>query len=233
MTAAYTTTPEFDYRAYRNELSEYERKYAPAQLYLRGRAELLVTRRRCSIVGSRKASVRGLATATALAEAMVRHGITVVSGLAAGIDTAAHHAAIAAGGDTVAVIGTPLAEAYPRENAELQEHIAREHLLVSQFDRPIGPKAFPIRNRTMALISDATFIVEAAEKSGTRHQGWEAIRVGREVYLHEVVCEALGWAWAGKMLEYGAVCFGDVDVDDVLEELIPRTPTLEPYGSLA
>jgi DNA processing protein len=100
--------------------------------------------------------------AHALAGTLAEHGVVVVSGLAAGIDRAAHEGAIEAGGGrTSAVPGTPLGQYYPKENCELQDRIAREHLLVSQFSsgHPTLPKNFPIRNRTMALLTDATVIV--------------------------------------------------------------------------
>ena len=106
----------------------------------------------------------------------MNHQMIVVSGLACGIDTAAHTAAIESGGKTIAVLGTPLDDTYPQENQALQSLIMAQHLAVSQFAPGAGtqPKNFPVRNRTMALLTDATVIVEAGEKSGTVHQGWEA-----------------------------------------------------------
>ena len=88
----------------------------------------------------------------------------IVSGLAEGIDTAAHTAAISRGGRTIAVLGTPLDQVFPRQNAALQDQIMREHLAVSQFPagHPVQRKNFPLRNR-WALISDATVIIEAGK----------------------------------------------------------------------
>src|SRR6056297_1961905 len=100
-------------------------------LYYQGTWELSEKRGLC-IVGSRKASVDGQARAARLARELVKRDIAVVSGLAAGIDTAAHKAALEAGGTTIAVIGTPLGEYYPKENSDLQDHIAADHLLISQ-----------------------------------------------------------------------------------------------------
>jgi hypothetical protein len=113
---------------------------------------------RVSIVGSRKASPEGLRRASKLAGLLAGRGIVIVSGLAEGIDTAAHTAAIHRGGRTIAVLGTPLDQVFPRQNAALQDQIMRDHLAVSQFPagNPIQRKNFPLRNRTMALISDAT-----------------------------------------------------------------------------
>src|SRR5689334_1210474 len=114
-------------------LNEVERKFAPAKLFVLGSPEILNERPRVSIVGSRKASTAGIQRAKKLARLVVERGGIVVSGLALGIDAAAHSAAIAAKGFTVAVIGTPLDKSYPRENAELQALIQREHLCISQF----------------------------------------------------------------------------------------------------
>src|SRR5450759_80868 len=105
--------------------------------------------------------------------------------LARGIDTAAHLATIEAGGRTIAVIGTPINQSYPRASAALQQEIARRHGLVTQFpaDYPTRPANFPMRNRTMSLICDATVIVEGGEKSDSISQGWEALRLGRALFL--------------------------------------------------
>lgn len=149
-------------------LNEVERKNAPRKLFLAGDEELLRSGPRVSIVGSRKASPEALSRARFLARALVKRGIVAVSGLAEGIDTAGHEAALAEAGRTIAVIGRPLNEFYPAKNRALQERLMREQLVVSQF--PVGYPSkrenFPRRNRTMALISDATVIVEAGEKSG-------------------------------------------------------------------
>ena len=80
---------------------------------------------------------------------------------------------------------------------------------------------FPMRNRTMALLTDATIIVEAGETSGTRHQGWEAIRLGRPLFLLESVLTSSAASWAAQMLEYGAQTLAREALDDVLEDL-PR-----------
>jgi len=148
-------------------LTDVEEKGAPKTLYFHGNREILSHGPRVSVVGSRRASAEGQKRARSLARALVDHGIVVVSGLAEGIDTAAHTSALEAGGETIAVIGTPLDVYYPKENQELQQRLEREQLVITQF--PIGsavtPKNFPIRNRTMALLTDATVIVEAGEKA--------------------------------------------------------------------
>ena len=207
------------------ELNEVEAKYAPRELFLRGDRALLRRGPRVSVVGSRRASEEGQRRARVLSSALARHGITVVSGLAAGIDRAAHEAAIDASGHTIAVLGTPLDSFYPKENQDLQERIGREHLLVSQF--PIGypttPKNFPIRNRTMALLTDATVIVEAGEKSGTVNQGWEALRLGRLLFLLESVANDRALTWPTEMVRYGAQVLSRDNLDVVLENLPPTS----------
>lgn len=202
-------------------LNDVEAKNAPARLYFSGDVSLLARGPRVSIVGSRKASAEGLTRARSLAKALVARDMIVVSGLAAGIDTAAHSAAIEAGGRTIAVLGTPLDEAYPKENAELQARIAREHLVVSQFasGTAVTPKNFPIRNRTMALLTDATVIVEAGEKSGTLHQGWEALRLGRLLFLMESVATDASLSWPKEMIHYGAQVLSRGNLDESLADI--------------
>ena len=212
-------------------LNDFERKHAPENLYVEGDKTLLTAGVRVSVVGSRKASAEGRKRAQAFTEALVRHGITVVSGLAEGIDTVAHGTAIAAGGKTIAVLGTPLDKVYPAENKKLLELIKREHLAVSQFSEGYGYKKenFPRRNRTMALISDATVIVEAGEKSGTRHQGWEALRLGRLVFIMENVATDAGLSWPQEMIGYGAQVLRREDLPEILYDI----PSFTAGGAVA
>ena len=202
-------------------LTDVEEKNAPKTIYFEGNRALLNQGPRVSVVGSRKASAEGLKRARSLSRALVAHGIVVVSGLAEGIDTAAHTSALEAGGKTIAVIGTPLDTAYPKENLALQDRLAREQLVVSQF--PLGsavtPKNFPIRNRTMALLTDATVIVEAGEKSGTLHQGWEALRLGRQLFLLESVATDDVLTWPAKMIHYGAHVLSRENLDEMLSDI--------------
>jgi len=202
-------------------LSEVEQKHAPNMLYTEGDKGLLTSGLRVSVVGSRKASPEGRMRATALAEALVGHGITVVSGLAEGIDTVAHDTAIVAGGKTIAVLGTPLSKAYPAENWGLLERIKQKHLAVSQFPEGSDFKKenFPRRNRTMALISDATVIVEAGAKSGTRHQGWEALRLGRLVFIMENVAANEALSWPRELVGYGAQILRREDLPEFLYDI--------------
>jgi DNA processing protein len=152
--------------------------------------------RSIAVVGARNATARGLQSTTEVAARLVREGYTVVSGLAAGIDTAAHTAALAAGGRTIAVIGTGLRRSYPPENAELQRRIASECAVVSQFwpDAPPNRRSFPMRNAVMSGIALATLIVEAHETSGARIQARLALAHGRPVLLLGSLVSEQVWA---------------------------------------
>ena len=203
------------------ELTPVERKLAPSVLYVAGDVQLLRTSPKVAVVGSRQATWEGLEDAARVAEALVELGATVVSGLATGIDTAAHRATMEAGGRTFAAIGTGLDRAYPRENRELQRSLARDFAVVSQFPAGTPParRNFPQRNRTMALLSDALVIVEAGETSGTVNQGWEALRLGRTVFLSEAVAYNPALSWPREMQRYGA-------------EVLPRALLTEMLGGL-
>jgi DNA processing protein len=173
-------------------LNEVERTHAPTRLFVAGDVALLRHGSRVSVVGSRAVSPEGATRARSLTKALVKRGIIVVSGLAAGVDTVAHETAVSEGGRTVAVLGTPLEETFPAKNRALQARLMREQLVVSQFaaGAPTQRKNFPMRTRTMALITDATVIVEAGAQSGTLHQGWEALRLGRLLFLMESVAHS-------------------------------------------
>lgn len=194
-------------------LNATENKYAPPSLFLAGDASLLDRdHRRVAIVGSRDASEAGLRRAAKLARALAREGVVVVSGLARGIDKAAHEAAIATGGRTIAVLGTPLEKAYPAENTPLQELIAREHLLVSQFasTQRTFKSDFVKRNRTMALISHASVIVEAGDTSGTLSQAAETQRLGRPLFMMKSVMSMPDITWPARFEASGAHVLEDV-----------------------
>jgi DNA processing protein len=151
--------------------------------------------RSVAVIGSREATGRGTRSAGQIVEHLIADGYTVVSGLAAGIDTAAHAAALAAGGRTVAVIGTGLPRCYPPQNLALQRRIARECAVVSQFwpDAEPSRRSFPMRNALMSGLSLTTVIVEASPTSGARSQARFALAQGRPVLLIESLLEQ-DWA---------------------------------------
>lgn len=221
------TFREFKPEELLGRLNETEQRNAPKALFAAGDTSILERGGRVAIVGSRKASSEALSRARKLAGLVVKNGGVVVSGLAAGIDTAAHTAAIQHGGKTIAVIGTPLDRCYPKENREFQDEIARNHLLVSQFPvgYPMGKRNFIMRNRTMALICDVSVIVEAGETSGSISQGWETLRLGRPLFIMKAVAENPALAWPRELLEYGAQILSD----DCLPEFQEQIPTREPF----
>lgn len=141
--------------------------------------------RSVSVVGSRNSSTAGIDTTRTLVSGLVEAGYTVVSGLAAGIDTAAHTTALAQGGRTLAVLGTGLRKCYPPQNQELALQIADRCALVSQFwpDAPPTRRNFPMRNAVTSGMTRGTVIVEATHTSGTRVQARLALAQGRPVFL--------------------------------------------------
>lgn len=148
-----------------------------------------------SVVGSRQASTRGLEIARSVATGLAERQITVIAGLAKGIDTAAHQAALDSDGRTVAVIGTGISQYYPAENKALQVRIATEGLVLSQFwpDAPPTKHSFPMRNAVMSGVGRATIVVEAGEHSGARIQARKAVGHGRPVILTDLVVAANKW----------------------------------------
>lgn len=156
--------------------------------------------RAVAVVGTRSASRQGLRLASRLASELVEGGVTIVSGLAKGIDTAAHAAVINAGGRTIAVYGTTIDRVYPAANRELARAVARSGACVSQFlpTTRTGPWCFPVRNVTTSGLSLGTIVVEAGEQSGARLQAEAALAHGKCVFLVE---ELTRYSWAKQMAE--------------------------------
>ena len=155
----------------------------PPVLFARGRIELL-SRPAVTIVGSRRSTAYGRRSAEALAAQMALRGITVVSGLALGIDGASHRGALEARGDTIAVLGSGVDLIQPASHRRLGERVAREGLLLSEFlpGEPARAHHFPRRNRILAALGGAVVVVEAAEKSGAMITVEHALDLGRDVY---------------------------------------------------
>lgn len=160
-----------------------------------------------AIVGTREVSAAGAARARNLAKMLSERGVVVVSGLARGVDTEALAASIQNHGRVIAVIGTPINKAYPAENGALQAQIAAEHLLISQFapGTKTFPGHFPVRNRLMAALSDATVIIEAGDTSGTLHQAAECVRLGRWLFIAKNVVEDPALTWPARFRDYERV----------------------------
>lgn len=155
----------------------------PAVLYIKGRRELLATPG-LAIVGSRNASIDGERNARAFAHAISGCGVTICSGLALGIDTAAHEGALAGSGSTVAVIGTGPDLVYPARNRLLAHRIAQEGCIVSEYPpgTPVRPDNFPRRNRIISGLSQGVLVVEAAARSGSLITAHCAAEQGRDVF---------------------------------------------------
>lgn len=181
---------------------------------------------RCvAVVGARKPSDEGLGRTRRLVRELVKDNFTILSGLATGVDTAAHETAIEAGGRTIAVIGTPLSHTYPRSNAELQRKIAHEFLLISQVPVKRYEKQdfrqnrlfFPERNVTMSALTEATVIVEAGETSGTLIQARAALQQGRKLFILDNCFRNTRLTWPRRFAERGAIRV--MDYDDIRQHL--------------
>jgi DNA processing protein len=175
-----------------------------------------------AVVGARQATPDGIRRAQQIAEHLVGAGYTVISGLAAGIDTAAHTATLSRNGRTVAVIGTGLARSYPPENQSLQREIARRCAVVSQFwpDAPPSKRTFPMRNAVMSGIALATVVVEASDSSGARTQSRLALAQGRPVFLLDELVARQSWAQRAAQLPGTHVIRNPAEITEALEHLI-------------
>lgn len=180
-----------------------------------------------AIVGTREPSDDGIKRTRKLVKLLVKDGYTITSGLAKGIDTAAHKTALQAGGRTMAVIGTPLSENYPKENKKLQEFLSKNFLVISQVpfvryskQTPMFNKLFfPERNKLMSAITEATVIIEASETSGTLVQARAALEQGRKLFILESCFQNPNITWPSTFEKKGAIRVREYD--DIKEHLQP------------
>ena len=190
----------------------------PPFLFYRGQLKAEEDAVSVAVVGTREASPDGLARARKMAKMLSERSITVLSGLARGIDTQAHSAALEAGGRTVSVLGSGLRQIYPKENRELAERIAETGALVSQFwlDSPPTTYSFPRRNVTMSGMGQGTVVIEASKTSGAKMQARLAIEHGKKVFLlrHLVTQQT----WAQRYLTKPGVSEVQ-DVQDIISQL--------------
>jgi DNA processing protein len=194
----------------------------PPLIFIRGRLDQRDSRS-VAVIGSRDASAAGIRRAKAVVKHLVKNGYAVLSGLAAGIDTASHESALAQGGRTLAVIGTGLRHSYPLQNAALQRVIASEGAVISRFWPDVRPRRanFPMRNALMSGLARATVIVEASHKSGARTQARFALAQGRPVFL---LSPLLRQRWANELAARPGthVVESPEEIIAVLERLSPR-----------
>lgn len=189
----------------------------PPFLFVRGSMER-ADERAVAVVGTRKPSEEGLAAARDIAAKMAHLSITVVSGMAIGIDTAAHRGSLTAGGRTVAVLGSGLDRVYPASNRGLARSIERSGAVVSQFWPDMGPTrwSFPVRNIVTSGLSLGTVVVEAGPTSGARQQADHALRHGKRLYLLRRLVSAQ--AWAREMADLPGVLAID-DIDQIVADI--------------
>ena len=190
----------------------------PIVLYVRGH---LTDRDRhtVAVVGSRKCSHYATESAKKLSFQMAYAGLTVASGLARGIDTAAHQGALAAKGRTIAVIGSGLGELYPPENAELADRIAASGAVISEFPIDTKPdrQTFPIRNRIVTGLSFGVLVVEAGANSGALISANMAAEQGRTLYAVPGRIDAPSALGSNRLIQQGAKLV--ITVDDILDDL--------------
>jgi len=202
----------------------------PGVLYCRGtiepRDELAV-----AIVGSRRCTVYGRQQAERLAGALARAGVTIISGLARGIDAAAHRGALEAGGRTIAVLGTGLASIYPPEHAELATSVARQGSVLTEMslDTAPLPGLFPQRNRIISGMSLGVVVIEASRNSGALHTVRHALEQGREVFAVPGRIDSLASEGCHDIIRDGATLVRHAD--DILQGLGPLATPVRPAGN--
>jgi len=204
----------------------------PPLLYVKGTL-VEEDERAVAVVGSRHASAYGISVCSTLCRDLVWQGWTVVSGMARGIDSAAHSGALAGNGRTLAVMGTGLDVIYPRENRKLSESIAASGAIITEF--PLGtppePGNFPLRNRLISGLSLGTVVVEATAKSGSLITARMALEQGRQVFAVPGPIDRPGVEGTHRLIKEGAKLVERAE--DIIEELLPmlaRTSYVEADG---
>ena len=209
------------------------------RLWLLGNADLL-SGPLAAVVGTRQITEEGAARTKKLTALLVREGFCVVSGLAEGVDAVAHRTALDNDGLTIAVMGTPIEECYPREHSDLKAEIVEKGLVISQFapGSKVHRSNFPRRNTLMAALSEITFVVEAGVNSGTRHQVKAALQMGRIVaFLASLAEKNYPWIEEAMRSGLGRIIAGPEDALALLREIriaVPNEPSsLSPIESMA
>jgi len=192
----------------------------PPLLFAKG--DLLPQDKCLAVIGSRVASTYGMFVTERLCRELAWHGITIVSGMARGIDTAAHRGALAGKGRTIAVLGNGMDIIYPPENSDLSKEIANHGVLITEYRRgtPPHPKNFPCRNRIISGLSMGVVVVEAGERSGSLITARLALEQGREVFAVPGMVDSPGSRGTHKLLKDGAKLVETVH--DILDEILPQ-----------
>jgi DNA processing protein len=191
--------------------------YAPVLLYVKGK-EIPIDRTFMAIVGSRNPTHYGIKSAEKIAFGLATRGIGVVSGLATGIDSAAHRGCLRGKGFTIAVMGTGIDRVYPASNKQLSEQVMKNGALISEFPTgsPPEPKNFPIRNRIISGLSRGVVVVEATKNSGSLITASFALDQGREVFAVPGSIDSFKSMGTHSLIKQGAKLVENAD--DILEE---------------
>ena len=200
----------------------------PPYLYVSGRLDR--SPMKIAVVGSRNATGYGITTTKSLSANLASFGITIISGMARGIDTAAHHGALAAGGKTIAVLGSGLERIYPADNKPLFQRISEQGAVVSEFSLFTEPEAynFPIRNRIISGMSLGTVVVEATKKSGSLITARLAAEQNREVFAVPGSIQSFKSIGTHTLIKQGAKLVENAQ--DIIEELTPMIQYKERAG---
>lgn len=211
--------------------------YPPHGLYVKGNSkDLMDAQKTIAIVGTRKATEHGKSIAQEISRDLAAHGLVIVSGLAAGIDTAAHEAALSAGGKTVAIVGHGLDIVYPATNKSLAKKIAQNGAIVSEY--PLGtvplPYRFLERNRIVSGLSRAIVVIEAPEKSGARATARFALEQNREIFVVPGAVNNPNYKGSHKLIREGATLVENAaDILEILGIEEAGVAQKENYGAVA
>jgi DNA processing protein len=210
---------------------------APVQIFARGSLEVLAARPRVAIVGTRRATAYGLRVTREVASAFARAGAVVVSGMASGIDGAAHRAALDAGGLTIGVLGTGLDQLYPRSHRDLQNEMAQRGVLLTElYPDDHGMKfTFIHRNRLIAALCSVVIVTEAPERSGALNTVSHALELGRTIAAVPGPIDQPQSAGANAVIRDGGLIITSIEDALALAGLTPppRVPRGDPLGDAA
>lgn len=209
-------------------------QYAPIHVYARGSLEVLNTRPRVAIVGTRRATGYGLRVTRELASSFARAGAVVVSGMASGIDGAAHRATLDAGGLTIGILGTGLDHVYPKSHRDLQNDVAARGLLLSELSPDEHGMKFTFihRNRLIAALCSVLIVVEAPERSGALNTVNHALELGRTIAAVPGPIDQPHSAGANAVIREGGIIITSIEDALALTGLTPppRVPRGSPLG---